>query len=28
LARTINMDLVPDRLFAEQAVQPLTSIGI
>jgi ComF family protein len=28
LARTIDMDLVPDRLLAGQAVQPLTTIGI
>jgi ComF family protein len=28
LARTVDMDLVPDRLLAGQAVQPLTTIGI
>ena len=28
LARTIDTSLVPDRLFAEQVVQPLTTIGI
>ncbi len=28
LARTVDTSLVPDRLFAEQAAQPLTSIGI
>ena len=28
LARTIDTSLVPDRLFAEQVVRPLTTIGI
>lgn len=28
LARTVDADLVPDRLFAEQVARPLTSIGI
>ncbi|MEY4705854.1 MAG: hypothetical protein RL042_2059 [Nitrospirota bacterium] len=28
LARTVDKDLVPDRLLAEQATRPLTSIGI
>jgi ComF family protein len=28
LARTVDTGLVPDRLYAEQAAQPLTTIGI
>ena len=28
LARTVYTDLVPDRLFAEQAGRPLTTLGI
>ena len=28
LARTVDADLVPDRFFAEQAGQPLTTLGI
>jgi ComF family protein len=28
LARTVDKDLAPDRLFAEQAARPLTAIGI
>lgn len=28
LARTVSADLVPDRVFAEQAAQPLSALGI
>jgi hypothetical protein len=28
LARTVDSALVPDRFFAEQAQQPLTTMGI